>query len=114
MSNDAHSIGRGTMDPQPGQRFVEFSKDSHGARKSEDGGLESGLDVMTKPGYGNRIYISKVEGIAAQSGAQVAVGDRVVALNGKKIESYASLDDIRNEFTVKNTVAMVTDPTMLS
>ena len=107
-------VGRGIMDPQPGQRFVEFSKDSFGAKKSEDGGLDSGLDVMTKPGYGNRIYIAKVDGIAAQAGAQINPGDRIVSLNGKKIESYGSLDDIRNEFFVKNTIAMVTDPTMLA
>ena len=109
MSGD----GQGIMDPQPGQRYVEFMKDSYGAKKSEDGGLDSGLDVTTKSGYGNRIYISKVDGIAVQAGPQVAVGDRIVALNGKKIESYGSLEDIRSEFYKKNTIAMVTDPTML-
>jgi C-terminal processing protease CtpA/Prc len=102
------------MDPKPGQRFVEFSKDGHGGKKSEgEGGLASGLDVETRQGYGKKIYISKVEGIAAQAGAQINPGDRVVALNGKKIEAYGSLDEIRSEFTIKNTVAMITDPTML-
>ena len=102
------------MDLVPGQRFVEFSKDSHGGKKSGEGGLDAGLDIETKPGYGNKIYISKVEGIAAQSGAQVNPGDRLVALNGKKIEAFADLDAIREEFFVKNTIQMITDPTLLA
>mmetsp|Transcript_52267 Transcript_52267/g.79353 ORF Transcript_52267/g.79353 Transcript_52267/m.79353 type:complete len:109 (-) Transcript_52267:8-334(-) len=105
----------GLMDPKPGQRFVEFSKDGHGGKKSEgEGGLASGLDVETRAGYGDKIYISKVEGIAAQAGAQINPGDRIIALNGKKIESYGSLDEIRSEMTIKNTIAMITDPTLLT
>ena len=61
------------------------------------------------------LYISKVEGVAAEAGARINPGDRIVALNGKRIEKYrGDLDSIRAELTAKNTVAMVTDPTMLA
>lgn len=101
---------KGIMDPMPGQRFVEFSKDgADGDRKSK---VDSGLDVETKPSHGStRIYLSKVQHPAPAH--NLAVGDRLVALNDKKIEEYANLDAIRDEFASKNVVRMVVDPTML-
>lgn len=64
-----------------------------------------------KPGHGDRIYLAKVQHPAPAH--SLAVGDRLVALNDKKIEDYRSLDAIRDEFANKNVVRMVVDPTML-
>jgi hypothetical protein len=98
------------MDPMPGEKYVEFSKDgADGDRKSN---IDSGLDVEHKPGHGNhRIYLAKVQHPAPPH--HLAVGDRLIALNDKKIEEYANLDAIRDEFASKNVVRMVVDPTML-
>jgi hypothetical protein len=97
------------MDPMPGEKYVEFSKDgADGDRKSN---IDSGLDVETKPGHGNRIYLAKVQYPAPAH--HLHPGDRLVALNGKSVEEYPSLDSIRDEFATKNVVRMVVDPTML-
>jgi hypothetical protein len=98
------------MDPMPGEKFVEFSKDgADGDRKSN---IDSGLDVEYKAGHGNqRIYLAKVQHPAPSH--HLAVGDRLIALNDKKIEEYVNLDAIRDEFASKNVVRMVVDPTML-
>jgi len=99
------------MDPLPGQRYVEYSKDGwDGDTKRED---DSGLDIHHKKNHGEeRIYLSKVEHPAPAH--NLKVGDRLVALNGKKIESYSSLDAIRKEIHNHNVVRLVVDPTMLS
>ncbi|KAG7343652.1 hypothetical protein IV203_021660 [Nitzschia inconspicua] len=101
--------GKTIMDPMPGEKYVEYSKDgADGDRKSK---VDSGLDIERKPGHGNRIYLAKVQHPAPAH--NLAVGDRLVALNDKKIEDYPNLDAIRDEFATKNVVRMVVDPTML-
>jgi PDZ domain-containing secreted protein len=71
------------------------------------------LDVQHKKNHGeDRVYLSKVEHPAPAH--NLKVGDRIVALNGKKIEAYDSLDAIRNEIHNNNVVRLVVDPTMLS
>ena len=102
-------IAKEIMDPLPGQKYVEYSKDgADGERKSK---VDSGLDIETKPGHGDRIYLCKVKHPAPEH--NLHVGDRLVALNGKKIEDYSNLNSIRDEFATKNVVKMVVDPTML-
>lgn len=98
------------MDPKPGERYVEYSKDgSDGDTKRVD---ESGLDVEHKKNHGEeRIYLSKVQHPAP--GHNLKVGDRLVALNGKKIEEYSSLQAIREEIHNHNVVRLVVDPTLL-
>jgi membrane-associated protease RseP (regulator of RpoE activity) len=102
-------MAKEVMDPLPGQKYVEFSKDgADGDRKSK---VDSGLDIENKPGHGDRIYLSKVKHPAPEH--NLHVGDRLVALNGKKVEEFSSLSSIRDEFATKNVVRMVVDPTML-
>ena len=98
------------MDPKPGQLFVEFQKDGgngYSTKEKED----SGLDVEYKPGYGTkRVYLSKVEHPAS---SKLHVGDQLLALNGKSVETLGyDLDKIRAEFRSNNVVTMVVDPTM--
>lgn len=97
------------MDPLPGQLYVEYSKDGgDGNRKTQ---ADSGLDVTKRKGHGNRIYLSRVTHPAS---TKLNVGDRLVALNGKKIEDYAgNLDKIRDTFTNGNVVRLLVDPTMV-
>jgi hypothetical protein len=97
------------MDPLPGQLYVEYSKD--GGDGETKTAAESGLDVTKRPGHGNRIYLSKVTHPAS---SRLNVGDRLLALNGKKIEEYSgNLDSIRDAFTNGNVVRLLIDPTML-
>jgi hypothetical protein len=99
------------MDPQPGHLFVEFHKDG-GDGSSGKEKADSGLDVEFKAGHGKkRIYLSKVEHPAS---ANLHVGDRLLALNGKSVESLdCNLDRIREELRSNNVVSLVVDPTML-
>lgn len=101
---------QGVMDPKPGEKYVEFSKDgADGDRKSV---VDSGLDVDTKANHDpSRIYLVKVQHPAPTH--SLAVGDRLIALNDKRVEEYPSLNAIRDEFASKNVVRMVVDPTML-
>ena len=99
------------MDPQPGHLFVEFHKDG-GDGSSTKEKADSGLDVEFKAKHGkHRIYLSKVEHPAS---SKLHVGDRLLALNGKSVESLGyDLDRIREEFRSNNVVALLVDPTML-
>lgn len=98
------------MDPEPGQLFVEFHKDG-GDGSSTKAKADAGLDVEMKSGHGKRIYLSRVEPPAS---AKLHVGDLLVALNGKSVDSFGGdLDKIREEFKSNNVVALVVDPTML-
>mmetsp|Transcript_28198 Transcript_28198/g.46746 ORF Transcript_28198/g.46746 Transcript_28198/m.46746 type:complete len:115 (-) Transcript_28198:253-597(-) len=98
------------MDPKPGERYVEYSKDGFdGDVKSS---VDSGLDVENKPNLGSNIYLSKVTAPAPEH--NLKIGDRLVALNGKKIESYGSLEAVRKELASKNVICMVIDPTMIT
>lgn len=95
------------MDPLPGQKFVEFSKNgSDGDVKVK--GDPSGLDVEMKSKY---IFLSKVDDPAPSH--HLHVGDRVIALNGKKIEKYNDLDAMRDVLENYNVIQLVVDPTML-
>jgi hypothetical protein len=75
------------MDPIPGQKYVEYSKDGDdGERKSS---FAPGLDIERKPKINpDWIFISRVEHPAPTH--HLNVGDRLVALNGKKIEDYGT------------------------
>jgi PDZ domain len=99
------------MDPQPGQLFVEFHKDG-GDGSSGKERADSGLDVEFKARHGkHRVYLSKVEHPAS---SKLHVGDRLLALNGKSVESLGyDLELIRQELRSNNVVAVVVDPTML-
>ena len=99
------------MDPLPGQLFVEFHKDG-GDGSSTKERADSGLDVEFRQGHGrDRVYLSKVEAPASN---KLHVGDRLIALNGKSVESLGyDLSLIREEFLSNNVVALVVDPTML-
>jgi len=96
------------MDPMPGQKYVEYSKDGdNGETKIK--GDPSGLDVEIKGKY---IYLSKVEHPAPSH--HLHVGDRLIALNGKKIEKYKNdLGKVRDSLENNNVVRLVIDPTML-
>jgi membrane-associated protease RseP (regulator of RpoE activity) len=95
------------MDPKPGEKYVEYSKDGDdGERKST---VDSGLDVEKR--HKGQIYISKV--VYPAPTHNLHVGDRLVALNGHKIEHFRNLDEIRNEFESKNVVKLLVDPTLL-
>jgi len=96
------------MDPMPGQKYVEFSKD--GGDGNSHKATDSGLDVEHKPKR-KYVYLSRVEHPAPAH--NLNVGDRVIALNGKLVESYADLDAIRETFTNNNVICLVVDPTML-
>jgi len=96
------------MDPLPGQKYVEFSKNG-GDGESKVIGDPSGLDVEIKGKY---IYLSKVEHPAPSH--HLHAGDRVIALNGKKIEKYQKdLSKIRESLENFNVIRLVIDPTML-
>lgn len=96
------------MDPLPGQRYVEFSKNKHDG-ESKVKGDPSGLDVKQK---GKFIFLSKVEKPAPAH--NLRVGDRVIALNGKKIEKYKNdLAAMRETMDNNNVVRLVVDPTLL-
>ena len=96
------------MDPMPGQKYVEFSKDgSDGESKVK--GVDPGLDVHKKGKY---IYLSRVEHPAPTH--NLHVGDRVIAMNGKRIEKYNDdLAAMKKSMTNNNVVRLVVDPTML-
>jgi predicted metalloprotease with PDZ domain len=98
------------MDPIPGQKYVEFSKDG-GDGSSRKEKADSGLDVEKKKGHGERIYFSKVEHPAPST---LTVGDRLVALNGKAVEKFeGDLEAIRTELRSNNVVRLVIDATLL-
>jgi len=96
------------MDPLPGQRYVEFSKNGDdGDRKVK--GDPSGLDVEIKGKY---VYLCRVDHPAPSK--NLHVGDRVIALNGKKIEKYKKdIDAMRNTLENYNVIRLVVDPTLL-
>jgi len=66
------------MDPLPGQKYVEFSKDGDDGNVKVKG-VNCGLNVEKKGKY---IFLCKVEYPAPI--ATLHVGDRVIAINGKK------------------------------
>jgi len=96
------------MDPLPGQKYVEYSKDGNDG-ESQVKGISCGLDIQKKGKY---MYLSKVEHPAPSH--NLHVGDRVIALNGKKIEKYKSTSDMIKKMTNNNVVRLVVDPTMLA
>mmetsp|Transcript_13814 Transcript_13814/g.29057 ORF Transcript_13814/g.29057 Transcript_13814/m.29057 type:complete len:112 (-) Transcript_13814:180-515(-) len=95
------------MDPLPGEKFVEYSKNG------EDGDVKnkgdpSGLEFITK---GKFFFLSKVEHPAPAH--NLHVGDRVLALNGKRIEKYSSLSAIQEQAENHNVVRILVSPTTL-
>jgi PDZ domain-containing secreted protein len=99
------------MDPEPGQLYVEFMKDGGDGITSSEDAFDSGLAVDFKKGHKDRVYISKVEPPAS---AKLTVGDRLLALNGKSVESFdGDLDEIRQVLNHNNVIALVVDPTLL-
>ena len=71
---------------------------------------DSGLDVEIKKGHKDRVYLSKVEPPASE---RLHVGDRLVALNGKSVESFdGDLDEIREVLNHSNVIEMIVDPTL--
>jgi PDZ domain len=104
IRNEVHA-----MDPLPGQLYVEYSKD--GGDGETKTAAESGLDVTKKAGYGDRIYLSRV---AYPASSKLHVGDRLVALNGRRVEKFGGdLDAIRKTMTNGNVVRLLVDPTMI-
>lgn len=77
--------------------------------ESQVKGISCGLDIQKKGKY---MYLSKVEHPAPSH--NLHVGDRVIALNGKKIEKYKSTSDMVKKMTNNNVVRLVVDPTMLT
>ena len=108
MSDKIHA--RSVMDPKPGQLYVEFQKDGGNGLSTKEK-ADSGLDVEYKSGHGvNRVYLSKVEHPAS---SKLHVGDRLLALNGKSVETLGcDLDRIRHIFISKQVIRMVVDPTL--
>jgi predicted metalloprotease with PDZ domain len=96
------------MDPLPGQKYVEYSKNmSDGESKVK--GDNCGLNVHKKGRY---IYLCKVKHPAPSH--NLHIGDRVIAINGKKIEKYNNdLSSMVQSMTDNNVVRLVVDPTML-
>merc|ERR1711935_505249 len=95
-------------DPLPGQKYVEFSKNKDDG-ESKVKADPSGLDVELRGKY---IYLSKVESPAPSH--HLHVKDRVIALNGKKIEKYDNdLGAIREILENHNVIRLVIDPTAL-
>jgi hypothetical protein len=99
------------MDPLPGHTFVEYHKDGGDGSSSKEK-ADAGLDVERKARHDpSRIYLSRVEPPAS---TKLNVGDRLVALNGKSVESFGGdLGAIRTEFKRNNVVQLVVDQTML-
>ena len=99
------------MDPLPGQLFVEFHKDGGDGSSTKEKG-DAGLDVERKAGHDpKRIYLSRAEHPAPP---KLNVGDRLISLNGKSVETFGGdLEAIRTEFRSNNVVSMVVDQTML-
>jgi len=96
------------MSPLPGQKYVEFSKNKEDGQ-SKVKGDDSGLDVHKKGKY---IYLSKVKHPAPSH--NLHVGDRVIAMNGKKIEKFKNdLTAMKDDMDNNNVVRLVVDPTML-
>lgn len=96
------------MDPAPGQKYVEYSKNGHDGDSKVKGDL-SGLDIELKGKY---VYLSKVEHPAPSH--HLHVRDRVIALNGKKIEKYKNdLGAIRETLENYNVIKLVIDPTSI-
>jgi S1-C subfamily serine protease len=95
------------MDPLPGQKYVEYSKNMADG-ESKVIGDNCGLDVHKKGRY---FYLRKVEHPAPSH--NLRVGDRIIAINGKKIENYKNLSSMVQTMTDNNVVRLVVDPTML-
>ena len=96
------------MDPLPGQKYVEYSKNGHDG-DSKVKGDPSGLDIELRGKY---IYLSKVEHPAPSH--HLHIRDRVIALNGKKIEKYNNdLGAIRDILENYNVIKLVIDPTAM-
>mmetsp|Transcript_4590 Transcript_4590/g.10018 ORF Transcript_4590/g.10018 Transcript_4590/m.10018 type:complete len:115 (-) Transcript_4590:910-1254(-) len=96
------------MDPLPGQKYVEYSKDGDdGETKVKN--VDCGLKFQKKGKY---VFLKKVKHPAPTH--NLNVGDRVIAVNGKKIENYDDdLDAIKQKMDDNNVVRLVVDPTML-
>lgn len=89
------------MRPAPGQRFVEF-------QKSGDDEL-SGLELEIK---GNFVFVKNVQAPAPSKNLHPK--DRIIALNGKKIEDYKKdLTAINSTLESGNPIRLVIDPTAL-
>ena len=110
MSDDAANNAPSVMDPEPGQVWVEFMKDHEDGVTKSKNETDSGLDVEFKKGHKKRVYLSRVEPPASD---KLHVGDRLVALNGKSVESFGGdLDAIREVLNHANVIEMVVDPTL--
>jgi predicted metalloprotease with PDZ domain len=109
-SDSNENVKVSVMDPEPGQLYVEFMKDgADGTTRSADA-FDSGLDVDFKKGHKDRVYISKVEPPAS---AKLTVGDRLIAMNGKLVESFdGDLGEIRQVLNHNNVIQVVVDPTL--
>ena len=96
------------MAPLPGQKYVEFSKNgADGESKVKND--YCGLNVHKK---GNFFFLCKVEYPAPSH--SLHVGDRIIAINGKKVEKYRNnLSRMVQNMTNNNVVRLVVDPTML-
>eukprot|EP00536_Pseudo-nitzschia_multiseries_P011550 jgi/Psemu1/308330/fgenesh1_kg.400_\ len=97
------------MDPMPGQKYVEYSKDGDdGETKVKD--VDCGLKLKKKGKY---VYLASVKHPAPAH--NLNKGDRVIAVNGKKIESYDDdLKAVKKSMDNNNVVRLVVDPTMLT
>jgi hypothetical protein len=111
IESDGNNVKVSVMDPVPGQLFVEFMKDGGDGTTTSEDVSDSGLDVEFKKGHKDRIYISRVEPPASD---KLTVGDRLIAMNGKSIESFGrNLDEIRQVLNHNNVIQLLVDPTML-
>merc|ERR1712176_365819 len=89
------------MKPKPGERFVEFEK------CYED--PSSGLELEVK---GNFVFVKSVQSPAPAHNLHPR--DRVIALNGKKIEAYnKDMNLIRATLESGNPIRLVINPTAL-
>jgi len=89
------------MRPKPGQRFVEFQKSGD----DEFSGLE--LEIR-----GNFVFVKMVQAPAPSKNLHPK--DRIIALNGKKIEDYKKdLTAINSTLESGNPIRLVIDPTAL-
>lgn len=96
------------MDPLPGQKYVEYSKDGEdGETKIKD--VDSGLKFEIKGKY---IFLKEVKHPAPTH--NLHPGDRVIAVNGKTVEKYKKdLTKIKTAVDDHNVVRLVVDPTTL-
>lgn len=89
------------MKPKPGQKFVEFCKSGDDPT--------SGLELEVK---GNFVFVKSVQHPAPSKNLHHK--DRIIALNGKKIEDYKKdMTAITATLESGNPIRLVIDPTML-